>query len=83
MLQTPVLFGVPKQIVLDEAAIIVSIEGDKGILNSAIGHQHDLFIQGRGFVVPGFDYHGIERNGLVVLLGGVGFGPLGVEPVTG
>ena len=30
MLQAPVLFGVPEQIVLDEAAIIVAIKGDNG-----------------------------------------------------
>ena len=83
MLQAPVLFGVPEQIVFDETAVIVAIKGDKGISDILVGHQHDLFIQGRSFVVPGFDHDGIERDGDVVFLGGVGFRPLRTEPVTG
>jgi len=83
MLQAPVLFCVPEEVVFDEAAIIVAIKGDKWIWDIPVGHQHHLFIQRRSLIVPGFDHHGIERNRLVALLVRVGLGALGVEPVTG
>lgn len=83
MLQVPVLFGVAKLIVFNEAAIIIAVEGNEGILNCTIGHQHDLFILGRGFVIPGFDDHRIERDVLGIFAGSIGPGPLWVELVTG
>lgn len=83
LFQTPVLLGVPEQVVLDEASIIIAIEGNKGIFHAAIGYQHYLLINGRGLVVPGFDHDSVEREGFEILCGGVGFGPLRVEPVTG
>jgi len=42
--QTPVLLGVPEQVVLDEASIIVAIKGDKRIFHVTVGYHHDLFI---------------------------------------
>ena len=63
MFEAQVLFGVSEQIVFDEVGIIVAIEGDKGILDMAVGHQHDLLIYRRGFIIPGFDHHGVERDG--------------------
>ena len=83
VLQTPVLFGVAEQIVFNEAALIVAIKGDEGVLDAPVGDQHDLLVDWGGLVIPGFDHNGIERVRLVVFLGRIGVGALGIEPVAG
>jgi len=55
------------------ASVIIPIENDKRDFDIHIGYKYDLLFQRRGFVVPGFDNHGIQGNRLIIFPGGIGF----------
>ena len=72
VLEEPVLLCLPVAGVLDQAAIVICIEGDEGILRRVGREDDDLLLGALGGTVPAQDDAGVQQLGLEVL--GVGLG---------
>jgi hypothetical protein len=68
----PVLFHLTEEFIFHEASVVIAIKSDEGVFYVDVGYEHHLLIGRGNLVVPLLDNNCIERNGLIILFGGIG-----------